>query len=135
MEYRGGTTSTNSALDQARTDVFQSDGDRPQVLNIVIIVTDGVPFPNFLRQPTIEAARQLQTIATSFAVGITDSIDEDLLKLLSSEPRQRDQNYFMTPNFEQLEEKLVPLLSIVCPVSTPTKGEFDPTAAKSLENM
>ncbi len=122
LEYRGGTTSTNRALDQARTDVFQNDGDRPQVLNVVIIVTDGVPFPATLRQPTIDAASQLQAIATSFAVGITNSIDEGLLQSLSSQPRQRDQNYFMTPNFDQLEEKLVPLLSIVCPVSTQTPG-------------
>ena len=83
------------------------------------MVTDGVPFPANLRQPTIDSAESLQQIATMFAVGITDSIDPDLLARLSSQPRELDRNYFTSPNFAELEASLVPLLASVCETPAP----------------
>ena len=87
----------------------------------MIIVTDGVPFPANLRDPTIESAAQLQRIATTFAVGITNQIDVELLSFLSSVPRLQNVNYFTSPDFDELEASLVPLLASVCETpGTPT---------------
>ncbi len=119
LPYRSGTTSTDAALRQARNDIFGQIGDRATVSNVVIIITDGVPFPGTLRQPTIEAAIDLQRVATVFAVGITDNIDMDLLSRLSSLPRVLNRNFFSTPDFVGLEEKFLPLLESVCVTPTP----------------
>ncbi len=119
LEYRGGETHTNDALDQARNSVFGQAGDRPNVLNVVIIITDGVPFPDFRRTPTINSAASLQSISTIFAIGITELIDVNLLSLLSSQPRVMDVNYFTSPDFEQLELSLQPILRSVCATPPP----------------
>ncbi len=122
LQYRGGTTSTNAALNQTINEVFGEEGDRANVRNVVIVITDGVPFPPNLRGPTIDSAESLQQIATMFAVGITDNIDPDLLARLSSQPREPDRNYFKSPDFDELEATLEPLLASVLHRSiTPTE--------------
>ncbi len=93
--------------------MFGRAGDRPNVTNVVIIITDGLPNTE-LRNATLEAARDLQEIATMFAVGITDEIDEDVLRNLSSQPRILKQNYFTSANFSILVNNLEPLLDSFC---------------------
>ncbi len=121
LVYRGGTTRTNTALDTARTDVFEGGpGERPGVPNICVIITDGVPFPTDLRDPTIIAAERLQTICTCFVVGITSNVDVELLERLSSPPRLLNQNYFASPDFAQLGLILDSVLAGVCVTTTST---------------
>ena len=77
------------ALLQTRLQCFNSTtGDRPGVDNLVIIVTDGVPFPIERLEPAIhEAATLRDTGVTIIAIGVTDEIDEDFLKEMSSFPQ------------------------------------------------
>ncbi len=115
LQFTGGETYTNQALDQAR-DMLRPGrpGYRPSVQQIVIIVTDGVPNPGNLRQPAINSGSDLQRLAKCFAIGITDEIDFGILALLSSPPRQPGVSYFTSPDFEALENNLRPLLESVC---------------------
>ena len=92
------------------------------MINIVILVTDGIPFPSNLIQPTIDSAKTLQQIAFMFAVGITEAIDIDLLARLSSQPRLLEYSYFRSPDFTLLEVLSWRLIDVVASVvpRTPT---------------
>ncbi len=114
LEYTGGETHTDDAVNQATRVVFGQDGDRPNATNVAIIITDGMPYPPDRRRKTITNVESLQSIATTFAIGITDETDDNLLMLLSSRPRELNVNYFTAPNFTQLKDNLQPVLSSVC---------------------
>ncbi len=121
MEYIGGQTSTDEALRAARQQVLGRAGDRPDVANLVILITDGIPFPNTRRGPSIAEAAALQNQATMISIGISNRIDRRLLQLFSSEPRVVNQDYFTSPDFETLEQLVLGKLSVkLCP----TDGKF-----------
>ena len=106
LAYIGEWTNTPEALLQTRLQCFNSTtGDRPGVDNLVIIVTDGVPFPIERMEPAIhEAATLRDTGVTIIAIGVTDEIDEDFLKEMSSFPQIKDKNYFMARDFSALSQ-------------------------------
>ena len=80
-------------------------GDRPDAANVVLVITDGVPYPDDRRAPALQFAQEAQDRGIiMFSVGITDAIEEDVLKSLSSEPRKLHQNYFTSTDFDVLEE-------------------------------
>ena len=104
--YLGQTTNTPEALRQTRLQCFNAaTGDRPNVPNLAIVVTDGVPFPADRRSPALDEAKALRDTGTSvISIGITDAIDEDFLKGMSSAPQLLGQNYFTATNFDVLNE-------------------------------
>ncbi len=116
LRYTGGETHTNDALDLVIQELLRPGrpGYRPSVPHVVIILTDGVPFPLDRRQPTINTGADVQQVATSFAIGVTGDVDLGILALLSSTPRIFNQNYFSTPNFAALNQTLQPVLESVC---------------------
>ncbi len=116
-DYLGQEMHTDDALNVARTQVFGQAGDRPTIANIVVVISDGQPWPPSRRQPTVNQALDLQRIATVFAIGITPEIDVGILRLLSSSPRVLNRNYFITPDFDELENILQPLLASACPTN------------------
>ncbi len=124
LHYMGRETNTPEAIRVARQQCFNpTNGDRPEVQNVAIIVTDGVPYPE---DRTVEAITQAQVMRAEgtrmVAVGITQIIDRSLLKQLSSPPQIEDENYFTSADFTALGEinQLVGKLSCV----QPTEGEF-----------
>ena len=104
--YLGQTTNTPEALRQTRLQCFNAaTGDRPNVPNLAIVVTDGVPHPPERRTPALDEAKALRdTGALIISIGITDAIDEDFLKGMSSSPQLLGQNYFTATNFDVLNE-------------------------------
>ena len=104
--YLGQTTNTPEALRVTRTQCFNpANGDRPNVPNLAIVVTDGVPYPDDRRTPALNEARALRdTGAVVISIGITNAIDEDFLKGMSSAPQVLGQNYFTATNFDVLNE-------------------------------
>ena len=104
--YLGQTTNTPEALRQTRLQCFNvANGDRPNIANLAIVVTDGVPFPPERRTPALDEARSLRdTGAAVISIGITDAIDEDFLKGMSSAPQLLGQNYFTATDFSVLNE-------------------------------
>lgn len=106
--YQGGTTATNEAMEMVLDETkyfLNGPGVRPDATNVVLVITDGVPFPDSRKQPALDAAKQIQEAGIiMFAVGITNLIEEDVLKALSSNPQRLDQNYFTSIGFDVLEE-------------------------------
>lgn len=54
IQYPGGTTRTDLALDLVRTQVYGQSGDRPNITDVVVVFTDGGS-DNYTR--TITAAK------------------------------------------------------------------------------
>ncbi len=105
INYLGQTTNTPAALTKTRTDCFGGSGNRPDVDDLAIIVTDGVPFPPNRRDPAIAEAQALRdSDVTMIAIGVTDVIDPEFLKAMSSPPQQEDKNYFIAASFTALTE-------------------------------
>ena len=60
IPYVGATTNTPEGLRVTRNECFSvENGDRPDAQNVAIIITDGVPFPDELRNPAIQEAQLL----------------------------------------------------------------------------
>lgn len=124
--YIGGTTNTAGALQLARTQCFDpSNGERPGIENIAIVITDGLP--TVMEGNTNSEAQNLKQIATVLAVGITDNVEENLLRDISSPPQVENQNYFSAPDFSSLDSILRVLIRETCtspdtglPVPPPT---------------
>lgn len=92
LPYPGGQTDTAGGVRVMRTQVFNVEGDRPFVNNTAIIITDGLPTDPSAVPPEINAAHA-QGI-TTYAIGVTNVVNEDTLKLLSSPPKQvQDSTY------------------------------------------
>ena len=126
LEYLGGQRSTDEALRAARQDVLGRAGERADVANLVILVTDGNPFPDTRRGPSIAEAAALQNQTTMISIGISNRIDRRLLELFSSEPRVENQDYFTLPNFATLIRIVQPLL---------TRIQWCPTTGKYLQGV
>ena len=111
VPYLGQTTNTPEAFRQADLQCFSAvNGDRDDADNVIIIVTDGVPFPTTGREPALREARRLmnQGIEIS-AVGITESVDENFLRGISS-----GDNYFKVTDFEELGSEREQISRGVC---------------------
>ena len=105
LNYMGQTTNTPEGLKVTREQCFnQGNGDRPNVQNLVIFISDGVPFPPERRDPAIREAELLQGVASVIAIGVTSIIDQDLLRSISSAPQIEDQNFFVAADFTVLDE-------------------------------
>ena len=105
IPYMGQTTNTPEALSQTRSLCFNpSTGDRSDAVNLAIIVTDGVPYPAHRRTPALDAAVSLRNAGVEMiAVGITDALDEEFLKAMSSPPQIEGQNFFTAIDFAELD--------------------------------
>ena len=87
IPYLAQTTNTPEALYQADLQCFSAaNGDRPDADNMIIIGTDGNPFPELRKAPALRVARDLLNKGVKIAsIGVTDNVDEDFLQALSFE--------------------------------------------------
>ena len=116
--HPGGNTNTSGGIYKTLTGVLTQDGgDRPEVQNIAIIITDGKPTRDY--NLTFPYAELLQQRAKVFVVGVTDQVDADILQKLSSQPRELDKNYFESASFDQLRNIVGTLLETTCVATTP----------------
>ena len=117
--YPGANTNTSGGLYIARSQLFNANnGDRPNVPNLAIVITDGKS--TFDNDRTIPIAEDLKRDGVQvLSVGVTNSVDENELRGLSSPPQVRDRNYFTSPDFQQLGGIIETLLASACEVSPP----------------
>ena len=115
--YPGANTNTSGGIYRARADLFNPNrGDRPNVPNLAIIITDGKS--TFDNEKTIPFAKDLHRDGVQVvSIGVTNSVDADELKALSSMPQERNRNYFTSPDFQQLGSIIDRLLSSACVVT------------------
>ena len=119
MTYMGNKTNTALGLEFMTRDHFSGyHGDRANAPNVAVVITDGASTLNAAR--TIPNAVQARENGiTIIAVGITDLIDVDELRLMSSEPQKENENWFRTPNFHQLSSMVQSISNSVCSGTTP----------------
>jgi hypothetical protein len=112
--YRGSDTNTAAGLMEMMNEQFRQDrGDRPEVQNIAIVITDGVSTINPLS--TVPTAIQARDRGIKiFTIGITNSINEEELRLMSSPPQIKNENWFTTPSFQAYQEVSRAIQSEIC---------------------
>ena len=110
------TTNTPEAFRVADTECFNAaNGDRDDADNVIIIATDGFPYPGFRRNLALTGARRLKNKGISiFAVGITPDVDEIFLRGISSASKP-----FRVTNFTELHNVVKPLFYQVCACTFP----------------
>ena len=105
LNYLGQTTNTPDGLKVTREQCFsQANGDRRAIQNLAIFISDGVPYPADRRDLAIREAESLKRVASIVAIGVTNVIDRDLLKTISSSPQIENQNWFTATDFGALSE-------------------------------
>ena len=118
--HTGGETNIPAALALMRTAVFNSRGDRRDVKNIAIVITDGQANINPERV-TVEAQNARDDDIEIFSIGITQDVILEELQTIASDP-DRD-HVFQATDFKTLETILADVIRRACEVA-PT---FEPT--------
>ena len=109
-----GQTNTFEGLRKMRREVFNvRNGDRLDVPNVAIVITDGESTINDW-QTVKEAERARSQGIRIFSVGVTDDINEQELRDISSYPHELDRNYWKTPNFTSLNTIIESLQRETC---------------------
>lgn len=114
MPYFGSSTNTAVGIGLTHTEQFiASRGDRPNVRNIAIVITDGVSNEN--PENTIPAAEAARDAGIDiFSIGITNAVDETEVAGISSAPHQLNQNYWLIEDFRKLAEKVDEITTTIC---------------------
>ena len=112
IPYRYGSTNTADALNTMRTEMFtRANGDRPNVPNICIVVTDGVSNINSRRTiPEAEQARAEGIHIYAIGIGLTDTTELDGI---ASQPAS--ENSFAVQEFSELRTLRDQVFSAFCP--------------------
>ena len=103
IRYLNQGTNTEEAFIVAREQCFNfANGDRQNIQNLAIIISDGRPEP-FPEPAAVAAAQALKdTGAIVLAIGVTSRIDKTFLQDISSPPQIENENYFTTADFSTL---------------------------------
>ena len=76
IAYIGGNTNTTGGLRLMRTEVFNpSNGDRPRIPNVAILITDGIPTREVAELPA-EVQRNKNRGTRIVGVGVTNAVSE-----------------------------------------------------------
>ena len=110
IEYIYGMTNTADALKLMRKEMFlPSNGDRPDIPNLAIIITDGESTVN--QNSTIPEANRARAQGIQiYAIGIGLSATAEL-DAIAGKPANR---YFID-NFDELDEKMERIYKNICP--------------------
>jgi Mg-chelatase subunit ChlD len=114
INYLDGHTNTSGGIRIMNDVEFRSGkGDRPNIQNIAIIITDGVSTRD-VAQTVPEAIRARNRGIKIYSVGITKGINEKELKEMSSLPQQENKNYFKAADFRSLEKVALAIMNDAC---------------------
>lgn len=112
IKYNGGRTNTAAALFHTRTQLFtQNNGDRENIPNVLIIITDGNS--NINPDDTIEEAIKARVDGIHImTVSIGKQINRMELRGIASEVK--DDNMFTVDSFNFLDSLVAPLFDMTC---------------------
>jgi collagen type VI alpha len=127
--YMGGNTNTSGGIRAMFLNQFtQARGDREDVQNIAIVITDGKStFDSARTVPDANSAKNAGI--TVFSVGITNATNEDELRLISSPPQQMNQNYWLSADFNSLNTMTTQIVAETC------KTENEGNISKPIINI
>jgi Mg-chelatase subunit ChlD len=111
IPYTHGSTNTADALKTMRTEMFTpANGDRPDIPNVAIVVTDGVSNINSRRTiPEAEQARAEGIHIYAIGIGLTDTTELDGI---ASKPV--DENRFSVKEFSELQDLRSKVFAALC---------------------
>jgi uncharacterized protein with von Willebrand factor type A (vWA) domain len=111
IPYIHGSTNTADALKTMRTEMFTpANGDRPDIPNVAIVVTDGVSNINSRRTiPEAEQARAEGIHIYAIGIGLTDTVELDGI---ASKPV--DDNRFNVKEFSELRDLRSKVFAALC---------------------
>ncbi|KAK6961153.1 collagen alpha-3(VI) chain-like isoform X4, partial [Biomphalaria glabrata] len=120
IPYRYGSTNTADALKTMRSVMFTAgNGDRSDVDNVAVVVTDGVSNINSRRTvPEAEQARAEGIHIYAIGIGLTDTRELDGI---ASKPV--DENRFAVQDFTELRDLRHKVIFALCSTSTPVRTE------------
>jgi len=129
MSIVASSTNTSSALNVMRTVVFKEEaGDRPDVNNVGIVITDGQSDDR--QATTLEAMAAKDAGIRMFAIGLTNEIDATELKRIASEPLS--DHYFNRTSIDLVQTVTSQLLWSVC--HEPCQSSADGTSTACSHN-
>lgn len=117
--YLGSFTNTSGGIRVMHLEQFTAQrGDRPSVPNLAIVVTDGES--NLDQFRTISDAQAAQASGIQMvSVGITDAVNVQELRGISSPPQELNQNWFQSSDFNQLLSVLNVIITPLCESTGP----------------
>lgn len=111
IPYRHGSTNTADALETMRTNLFTpANGDRSDVENIAIVITDGISNINSKRTiPEAQLARDAGIHIFVIGIGLTETTEIDGIV---SKPL--DKNKFTVTDFSELRDLKQSIFAALC---------------------
>ncbi len=111
LNWLRGSANTMSAIDSLRT-MFRSGDNRDNVQNIGLIFTFG---RSNSYVDTLNAANSAKTEGNIlYSFGITNQVDENEIRQISSNPQQVNRNYFMITDFNSLTSYIGQAVTASC---------------------
>lgn len=87
LQYDSGPNVLEDELRLVRSEVFSKSGDRFDVQNVVVLITDSLPA--VIEKDLFEELEKVKAESVKiFAVGISDGVDEKSLGEISTPPHQ-----------------------------------------------
>ncbi|KAL3854733.1 hypothetical protein ACJMK2_013983 [Sinanodonta woodiana] len=126
IPYIYGSTNTADGLKTMRTQMYtQANGDRPDVSNVALVMTDGISNINARRTiPEAELARTAGIHIYAIGIGLSDTKELDAI----ATPPARE-NSFAVQDFNELAGLAVRIFSSICPVVPTTPKPQEKTTA------
>jgi hypothetical protein len=112
LYYYNSLTNTQDGINVASNVIFTPPGDRPNIQNLAIVITDGES--NVNKERVEEEAARLKEKATVVAVGVSNAQEAEL-KIIAS----NDDLVLRVTDFQALEKELDRIVSSVCGIVIP----------------
>ena len=129
IRFKGRSTFTAGGIREMRTVQFTAGhGDRPGARNIAIVITDGVSIIE-PEQTVPEAEKAQQQGVKVYSIGVTDKVDVNEVRDISSPPHELNKNYFLATDFSNLDEIVQAIFDATCDVVVQTTTTTTPPPA------
>ncbi len=118
--FLGNFPNISQALEKAKTDCFSvSEGDRPQVENVLVIVTSGRTAGPQNRAKALQTVLSLKgEDITVIPAGNSPKADLSMLRAMSQPPHEEGKNYFLFENigFKNIEAFAAHVVEELCTI-------------------
>ena len=112
QNYDSGWTNTAAGLRQA-TNVLRSAGNRPEAVDVIIVLTDGIPTINI--GDVEPAALELRNLGAYIGlVGIGGSTVSSRTDYTYLRITEKESDVIFVPSFSALEDKVAATASLIC---------------------
>ena len=117
IRYRSGHTNTTGGLKVAREQVFNSQGDRPEADNLLILISDGTPTKDVDDLIPLARAMKSRDNIRIIGVGVSDAVNVTTFQMIVSDPFSS--HYFGVDDFDELQSIIGALIAQACRTMPP----------------